>query len=118
MRENNRKKKKKKDNRKRQGKLGPLCNPQIVQHILVLHRSLLLQTALQEKKPEPPAAESRAVKILADSVKEKEKTDELQDDWVLAANVLNRFFMWLFLASVVITLIAVFSVDTRFETKP
>ena len=115
MRENNRKKKKKKDNRKRQGKLGPLCNPQIVQHILVLHRSLLLQTALQEKKPEPPAAESRAVKILADSVKEQEKTDELQDEWVLAASVLNRFFMWLFLASVVITLIAVFSVDTRFE---
>lgn len=70
---------------------------------------------LQEKKPEPPAAESRAVKILADSVKEQEKTDELQDEWVLAANVLNRFFMWLFFASVVITLIAVFSVDTRFE---
>lgn len=70
---------------------------------------------LHEKKPELPAAESRAVKILADSVKEQDKKDELQDQWVLAANVLNRFFICLFIASVVITLIAVFAVDTRFE---
>ena len=48
-------------------------------------------------------------------MKEQDKKDELQDQWVLAANVLNRFFICLFLASVVITLIAVFAVDTRFE---
>lgn len=71
---------------------------------------------MKEKKPELPAAESRAVKILADNVKEQDKTDELQEEWVLAANVLNRFFIWLFLSSVVITLIAVFAVDTKFET--
>ena len=68
--------------------------------------------ALQDKKPELPVAESRAVKILAENVKEQDKTDELQEKWILAANVLNRFFIWLFLASVVITLIAVFAVDT------
>lgn len=72
--------------------------------------------ALKEKKPELPVVESRAVKILADNVKEQDKTDELQEEWVLTANVLNRFFIWLFLSSVVITLIAVFAVDTRFET--
>ncbi|XP_078348085.1 neuronal acetylcholine receptor subunit alpha-9-like isoform X2 [Oculina patagonica] len=71
---------------------------------------------LKEKKPELPVAESRAVKILADNVKEQDKTDELQEEWALAANVLNRFFIWLFLSSVVITLIAVFAVDTTFET--
>lgn len=70
------------------------------------------KTALQDKKPELPVAESRAVKILAENVKEQDKTDELQEKWILAANVLNRFFIWLFLASVVITLIAVFAVDT------
>ena len=73
--------------------------------------------ALQDKKPELPVAESRAVKILAENVKEQDKTDELQEKWILAANVLNRFFIWLFLAAVVITLIAVFAVDTTtFET--
>jgi len=71
---------------------------------------------LQEKKSKLPVAESRAVKILADNVKEQDKTDELREEWVLAANVLNRFFIWLFLISVVITLIAVFAVDTRFGT--
>jgi len=68
--------------------------------------------AFQEKKPELPVAESRAVKILAENVKDKDKTDELQKQWVLAANVLNRFFILLFLSSVVITLLAVFAVDT------
>lgn len=63
-------------------------------------------------KPELPVAESRAVKILAENVKDKDKTDELQKQWVLAANVLNRFFILLFLSSVVITLLAVFAVDT------
>lgn len=77
---------------------------------------LLYSAALQEKKSELPVAESRAVKILADNVKEQDKTDELREEWALAANVLNRFFIWLFLISVVITLIAVFAVDTRFET--
>ena len=63
-------------------------------------------------------AESRAVKILAESVKEKDKMDEIHALWVLAANVLNRFFIWLFLSSVVITLVAVFAVDaTRTEPK-
>jgi len=71
---------------------------------------------LLEKKSELPIAESRAVKILADDVKEQDKTDELREEWVLAANVLNRFFIWLFLVSIVITLIAVFAVDTRFGT--
>ncbi|KAJ7390925.1 Neuronal acetylcholine receptor subunit alpha-7 [Desmophyllum pertusum] len=71
---------------------------------------------LHEKKPELPVAESRAVKILADNVKEQDKTDELQEEWELAANVLNRFLILLFLSSVVITLIAVFAVDTTFET--
>lgn len=71
----------------------------------------------QEKKPELPVAESRAVKILAENVKEQDKTEELQEQWILAANVLNRFFTWIFLFSVVITLLAVFAVDTtRFET--
>jgi len=68
--------------------------------------------AFQERKPELPVAESRAVKILAENVKDKDKTDELQKQWVLAANVLNRFFILLFLSSVVITLLAVFAVDT------
>jgi len=69
------------------------------------------------KRLEQPAAESRAVKILADIVKQQDKTDKLQEQWIMAANVLNRFFIWLFLASIVITLIAVFAVDTtRFET--
>lgn len=71
---------------------------------------------LQEKKSELPIAESRAVKILTDNVKEQDKTDELREEWVLAANVLNRFFIWLFLISIVITLIAVFAVDTRIGT--
>lgn len=71
---------------------------------------------LQEKKSELPIAESRAVKILTDNVKEQDKTDELLEEWVLAANVLNRFFIWLFLISIVITLIAVFAVDTRIGT--
>lgn len=64
------------------------------------------------KRPEQPVAESRAVKLLADIVKEQDKTDKLQEQWIMAANVLNRFFIWLFLASIVITLIAVFAVDT------
>lgn len=69
------------------------------------------------KRLEQPAAESRAVQILADIVKQQDKTDKLQEQWIMAANVLNRFFIWLFLASIVITLIAVFAVDTtRFET--
>ena len=71
---------------------------------------------MQEKKSELPIAESRAVKILTDNVKEQDKTDELLEEWVLAANVLNRFFIWLFLISIVITLIAVFAVDTRIGT--
>lgn len=70
---------------------------------------------LKEKRL--PVAESRAVKILAENVKEQDKTDELQEQWIMAANVLNRFFIWLYLACIVITLIAVFAVDTtRFET--
>lgn len=73
--------------------------------------------ALNEKKPELPVAESRAVKILAESVKEKDKMDEIHALWVLAANVLNRFFIWLFLFSVVITLVAVFAVDAT-TTEP
>lgn len=77
---------------------------------------MLYLTALQEKKSELPIAESRAVKILTDNVKEQDKTDELREEWVLAANVLNRFFIWLFLISIVITLIAVFAVDTRIGT--
>ena len=82
-------------------------NPFIVFHI----------ARIQEKKPELPVVESRAVKILAENVKEQDKTDELKDQWNLAANVLNRFFIWLFLSSVVITLIAVFAVDTtKLET--
>ena len=77
----------------------------------------LSTAAFQEKKAELPVAESRAVKILAEDIKERDRSEEGQEQWVLAANVLNRFFIWLFLASVVITLLAVFTVDTtRFET--
>lgn len=77
----------------------------------------LCTAAVQEKKAELPVAESLAVKILAENIKDRDKSEEVQEQWVLAANVLNRFFIWLFLFSVVITLVAVFAVDTtRFET--
>lgn len=68
---------------------------------------------IPKKKSDLPAAESRAVKILAENVKENDKTDEIHEQWLLAANVLNRFFIWLFLIAVIITIIAVFTEDTR-----
>lgn len=72
---------------------------------------------IPKKKSDLPAAESRAVKILAENVKENDKTDEIHEQWLLAANVLNRFFIWLFLIAVIITIIAVFTEDTtRLET--
>lgn len=73
---------------------------------------------IPKKKSDLPAAESRAVKILAENVKENDKTDEIHEQWLLAANVLNRFFIWLFLIAVIITIIAVFTEDTtRLETQ-
>ena len=55
--------------------------------------------------------ESRGVKILADDVREQQKSDEMHDRWVLTANVLNRFFMMIFVFSIFLTLVAVFMMD-------
>ena len=43
-----------------------------------------------------------------DNIRDEEKEEEMRAKWLLAANVINRFFLVLFTFSVVVTLLAVF----------
>ena len=69
-------------------------------------------TEAREKKAVLPTAESKAIKILANNITEQEESEELRERWILTANVFNRFFTWLFLFSIIITLLAVFAMDS------
>ena len=88
-------------------------NPSCTEQTFFTFSFFVHLATIPKKKSDLPVAESRAVKILAENVKENDKTDEIHEQWLLAANVLNRFFISLFLIAVIITFIAVFTEDTR-----
>lgn len=55
--------------------------------------------------------DDKALDYLVDKVREDARTEKLKEKWVIAANVLNRFFTGLFIFAAIVTIIAIFIIE-------
>lgn len=66
------------------------------------------KAAKTQTQQESNAEENKALTILSVQIIKEENNEKLKEQWVTAANVLNRFFTCLFLFAAVMTALAIF----------
>lgn len=53
--------------------------------------------------------------VLTDNIFKKEEADAMREEWRMAAMIINRLFAWIYLITIVITLLAVLLKSPRFR---
>ena len=66
------------------------------------------EDAKQQTHSTPFDGEDSGLVLMAEQLIEDAESDAVQDEWKLAAKVLNRFFLWLYTLSVVLGVIGIF----------
>ena len=64
--------------------------------------------AKQQTHSTPFDGEDSGLVLMAEQLIEDAESDAVQDEWKLAAKVLNRFFLWLYTLSVVLGVVGIF----------
>lgn len=61
----------------------------------------------RREKPKDPKL-SEEISVLANSIREREKVEKNQEDWKYFAMVMDRFFFWFYLMTIVISTLTIF----------
>ena len=76
----------------------------------------MLLTVITAKLRENRGKEQTNMTILTDNIFKQEQADTMTEEWRMAAMIINRLFAWIYLLTIIITLLAVLLKSPRFRS--
>lgn len=80
-----------------------------------VRQAQIVQEFRQVKLRENRGKEQTNMTILTDNIFKQEEADTMREEWRMAAMIINRLFAWIYLITIVITLMAVLLKSPRFR---
>lgn len=80
-----------------------------------VRQAQIVQEWRQVKLRENRGREQSNMTVLTDNIFKKEEADAMREEWRMAAMIINRLFAWIYLITIVITLLAVLLKSPRFR---
>ena len=78
---------------------------------LIFSYAFYISVKLRENR----GREQSNMTILTDNIFKKEEADTMREEWRMAAMIINRLFAWIYLITIIITLLAVLLKSPRFR---
>lgn len=79
------------------------------------YTSLKLLFLIAVKLRENRGKEQTNMTVLTDNIFKQEEADTMREEWRMAAIIINRLFAWIYVFTIIVTLLAVLLTSPRFR---